>query len=230
MTYPKVALLIVANNSHRPAVVLIHGLHQNDWVMKPLSYKLQRLGFAPYLYHYRSLKDPLSVHSQRLHRFMSHAMLYRPHIIAHSLGGLVARQFLLDYPHFEMGRIVTLGTPHQGSTTAHYIKRLIPALIGQSYHNALDGHLPDTQHTPQIELGVIAGTKATGLGQPFLFYHHKKHPAINSPHDGTVFVSETQLSWAKDHITLPVSHTGMLMNGEVASQAAYFLQHGHFQK
>ncbi|MDO4251514.1 MAG: alpha/beta hydrolase [Moraxella sp.] len=228
MTCQKVVSPIVANNPKQPSVILIHGLYQKDWAMRPLAHRLKQLGFVPYLYHYDSLKSPLSAHSQRLLRFINHAGLDRTHIIAHSLGGLVVRQFLLDHPAIQLGRIVTLGTPHQGSTVAHYVKRLIPTLIGQVYHNALDGRLPDHQTSPNVELGVIAGSKAVGIGQPFLSHYHKKHPTNDSLHDGTVLVSETRLSWAKDHIIVPASHTGMLLDLTVAKHSAYFLEHGCF--
>lgn len=224
MISPKVVSLIVANKPQ--AVVLIHGLHQNDWVMKPLAYRLKKLGFCPYLYRYHSLSDTLSTHSKHLHRFIKHANLQKTHLVAHSLGGLVVRQFLHDYSCDSIGRVVTLGTPHLGSIVAHYVHQLCPPLVGRSYQNALDGNLLD--RTPNIQLGAIAGHKAIGLGQPILAYHRKKHSLADSRHDGTVFVFETQLSWAKDHITLDVSHTGMLVDKTVALQAGHFLTHGIF--
>lgn len=48
-------------------------------------------------------------------------------------------------------------------------------------------------------------------------------------HDGTVYVAETRLPNAADHIILPVTHTGMLHDKTVARQTAYFLRHGCFQ-
>jgi hypothetical protein len=45
-----------------------------------------------------------------------------------------------------------------------------------------------------------------------------------------VAVEETQLAGASDHIVLPISHTGMLLSAAVAHQAAYFLQHGGFER
>ena len=49
-------------------------------------------------------------------------------------------------------------------------------------------------------------------------------------HDGTVYVSETKLASASDHIVLPVTHTGMLIDKNVTQQAIYFLQHGEFER
>ena len=48
------------------------------------------------------------------------------------------------------------------------------------------------------------------------------------PNDGSVAVSETRLPGATDHITLPVSHMGMLLSARVARETGGFLVHGHF--
>ena len=71
-------------------------------------------------------------------------------------------------------------------------------------------------------VGVIAGSMGFGLGRLFA--------DLDADHDGTVLVEETRLPGAKDHIVVGTSHTGMLFSGEVAEQAAHFLQHGAFKR
>jgi hypothetical protein len=70
------------------------------------------------------------------------------------------------------------------------------------------------------ELGIVAGTQPIGLGQ---FLAH-----FDEDNDGTVAVSETRMPGATDHITLPVSHLGMLMSARVARQTGLFLTQGRF--
>ena len=53
-------------------------------------------------------------------------------------------------------------------------------------------------------------------------------PELPEPHDGAVAVEETRLPCARDHIVLPVSHSGMLLSQAVAEQAAAFLRDGRF--
>ena len=129
---------------------------------------------------------------------------------------------------------MTLGTPHVGSVCADYIWRLSPAVVGRSYVDALDGTVPPLP--AHITLGVIAGNRPYGLGQLFLQYHNRKlRKADNMPsaehllHDGTVYIEETKIEAATDHIVLPVSHTGMLVDKGVTTQVIYFLQHGQFE-
>ena len=86
-------------------------------------------------------------------------------------------------------------------------------------------------------MGVIAGNRPYGLGQVFLQYHNRKLRKADSPlldeylvHDGTVYLKETKLDAATDHLIMPVSHTGMLIDNNVAKQTEYFLQHGQFKR
>ena len=53
---------------------------------------------------------------------------------------------------------------------------------------------------------------------------------IEEENDGSVAVAETRLSGARDHIVLPVSHSGMLFSREVARQVGHFLTHGTFAR
>lgn len=221
----------------KPRIILIHGLHQAPFIMRPLAKRLQAQGFDTHQYSYRSMRDTISTNSQRLNDWLqsNHHPTQLIDLVGHSLGGLIIRDFVSHYPQWQVGRCVTLGTPHQGSICADYIWRLTPAIVGQSYVDALDGSVaPLPEH---ITLGVIAGDYPYGLGQLLLQHHRRKLRKDNSPlleqylaHDGTVYVSETKLAAASDHMIMPVSHTGMLVNKSVAEQTAYFLRHGQFKR
>ncbi len=216
-------------------VILIHGLHQTPWIMKKLARRLQSEGFDTYQYGYRSLRDGIKVNSAQLNEWLeqNHHPDEAIDLVGHSLGGLIIRDFVAHYSKWQIGHCVTLGTPHVGSVCADYIWRLTPFMVGRSYTDALDGTvapLPD-----HITLGVIAGNHPYGLGQVFLHYHNRKLRKQGTSllsdacaHDGTVYVSETKVEGASDHIVLPVSHTGMLVNQKVAEQTCYFLEHGQF--
>lgn len=218
-------------------VILIHGLHQAPFIMRPMAKRLQAQGIATHPYGYRSLRDGIETHSAGLNQWLNanHHPDEPIHMVAHSLGGLVIRDFIHRYPNWHIGRCVTLGTPHNGSICADYIWRLLPIVMSHSYKNALDGTVAPLPE--QVQLGVIAGNKPQGLGQPFLQYHNHKRrksglllPEAQLAHDGTVYVSETQLATATDHLIMPVTHTGMLVNDDVARQTAYFLANAVFKR
>ncbi|MBF0658664.1 alpha/beta fold hydrolase [Psychrobacter sp. NG25] len=218
-------------------VILIHGLHQTAWIMRPLAKRLQAAGFDTHQYGYRSMRDGIKTNSQRLNAWLesNHNPDKPTDLIGHSLGGLIIRDFIAHYPQWKIGRCVTLGTPHNGSVSGDYIWRLAPSIVGKSYEQALDGTVAPLPKG--IELGVIAGNKAQGLGQPILAYHNRKLRKTNNlpsaehlMHDGTVYIKETKIEAAADHIVMPVSHTGMLVDKSVAKQAVYFLQNGQFAR
>ena len=217
-------------------VILIHGLHQTALIMRPLAKRLQAAGCVTHQYGYRSMRDGIKTNSARLNAWLeeNHHPDQPIDLVGHSLGGLIIRDFVAQYPKWQIGRCVTLGTPHNGSISGDYIWRLAPAIVGKSYEQALDGTVAPLPKG--IELGVIAGNKAQGLGQPILAYHNRKlrkaDLEISSEklaHDGTVYISETKLISATDHIVLPVTHTGMLVNKAVAEQTIHFLQNGQFK-
>lgn len=222
--------------SQKNLVILIHGLHQTAWIMRPLAKRLQAQGLDTHQFGYRSMRDGIKTNSARLNTWLQ--LNHNPNqpidLVGHSLGGLIIRDFIAHYPEWNIGRCITLGTPHNGSVSGDYIWRLIPAIVGKSYEQALDGTVAPLPKG--IELGVIAGNKAKGLGQPILSYHNRKKrkedSRLNSKslqHDGTVYVTETQLASATDHIVLPVTHTGMLVNKEVAEQVCWFLHNAQFR-
>ncbi len=142
------------------------------------------------------------------------------HFVGHSLGGLVIRRLFNDFPDQRPGRIVTLGTPHQGSRIArtlgsHSASRWI---LGRSLEGGLLGELPPW--SGERELGSIAGTMSIGSAWVV--------PGLPSPNDGTVAEVETQLSNMADHVTVRTSHMGLLLSSEAARQVCAFLRTGRF--
>lgn len=218
-------------------VILIHGLHHAPLIMRPLAKHLQAQGFEAHRYGYHSMRDGIKINSARLNTWLeeNHHPDQPIDLVGHSLGGLIIRDFVTQYPKWQIGRCVTLGTPHMGSICADYLWRFAPAVVGRSYVDALDGTVaPLPKH---IELGVIAGNRPYGMGQLFLHHHNHKLCKADVPplkqqlvHDGTVYVEETKMAAAVDHIVMPVSHTGMLVDKEVANQVIYFLQYGKFKR
>ena len=203
-------------------IILLHGLHMHSWVMKPLAYLLEQEGFEVALFDYCSVLHSMNRHVEDLARWIDENHADETlHFVGHSLGGLVLRNFAAAYPDKVSGRIVTMGTPHQGSRAAQRVLNLglQKPVLGGSYKGALDGSMPELP--VGIELGSIAGNKPYGLGRVL---------GLHGAHDGTVLVSETHCPNMRDHVVLPVSHSGMLFNRKTAEQVVAFLHDGYFKK
>jgi len=74
-------------------VILIHGLHQTAWVMRPMAKRLQVQGFRTHQYAYRSMRDDIQTNSRRLNDWLTqyHDPEQPIDLVGHSLGGLIIR-------------------------------------------------------------------------------------------------------------------------------------------
>jgi pimeloyl-ACP methyl ester carboxylesterase len=203
-------------------VVYLHGLWLAGHESLLLRRRLRRLfGLEVAVFRYPSVSATMAEVTARLQAFIDKEKPQELHLIGHSLGGLVAYRFLERYPEQPPGRVVFLGTPSVASRAAAQVGRARwgGALLGRCVGEELLTTRARTWATPR-ELGIIAGTRPQGLGR---FVVH-----FDEPSDGTVSVGETRLPGATDHITLPVSHLGMLVSASVAREIGSFLAHGRF--
>ncbi len=177
------------------------------------------------LFSYPSVRGTLDENSAMLAAFVRDQETDVAHIVGHSLGGVLALRMHANNPGFLPGRVVCLGSPLTGSRAANYLNELEWAeeIVGRSvpdamiYQTANDWVSKVAEHR---DIGVIAGTVPLGFGRLVANF--------DEDNDGTVSVSETRLSGAKDHLIMPVSHKGMLVSANVADQAAAFIKRGEF--
>jgi pimeloyl-ACP methyl ester carboxylesterase len=202
------------------SLILVHGLWFNGMDMSLLGRRLRRAGYDVHRFSYRSVRNTPRENAVLLEAFA--AALDAPviHFVAHSLGGIVVRHLFHNYPDQRPGRVVTLGTPHRPSSAASNLLRWStgPIMLGESIREGLLGGAPPWP--ADRELGSIAGDLRLGLGLIV--------PGIAQPSDGTVAVDETILPGMTDHVTLPVSHFGMLLSRRVFRETEQFLRHGRF--
>jgi pimeloyl-ACP methyl ester carboxylesterase len=204
------------------AVVYVHGLWMSGGESLLLRRRLSReFGMDVHPFRYATASSTMTEITSRLQGFVRGLEASRLHFVGHSLGGLVIYRFLERYPKQPPGRVVFLGTPSVASRAAVQAAhiRLVASAMGRSVQDELL-RPRDRRWKTDRELGIIAGTRALGVGQ-FL-------ARFEEDCDGTIGVSETQLPGATDHITLPVSHLGMLVSSRVAKETGAFLQDGRF--
>ncbi|MGE4565320.1 MAG: esterase/lipase family protein [Victivallaceae bacterium] len=117
------------------AVVLVHGLIHRSWVMAKLGRELCRRGYTVYLFDYRTTRGTLAMHAAEFREYLlAVAADFKPgpiHLIAHSMGGLVARLALgndgMLAPE-RRGKLIFLAVPHGGSPVAAVWLRRLPGL------------------------------------------------------------------------------------------------------
>ncbi|MBF0471401.1 MAG: alpha/beta hydrolase [Gammaproteobacteria bacterium] len=205
--------------AEKEAIVLVHGLWMSGLEMGLLEQRLRRGGYLTTRFRYPSVTHAIAQNSAALNRFLLTVPGERLHFVAHSLGGLVVRQLLHDFPEQRSGRVVTLGTPHQRSLAAAVLSLnpLLNRLLGKG-GEALTSSLPPWQGAR--DLGSIAGTLPLGMGALLT--------RLPRPHDGVVTVTETCLPRMGDHLLLKSNHFGLLFSAKVAQETLFFLKNGHF--
>ena len=203
-------------------VVYVHGLWMSGSESLLLRRRLAReFGMEVHPFRYAAAAATMTDITARLQKFVRDLRASRLHFVGHSLGGLVIYRFLERYPQQPPGRVVFLGTPSVASRAAVQAShiRLVASLMGRSVADELL-RPRERRWEADRELGIIAGTQPLGFGQLLAKF--------DEDCDGTIAVSETQLPGATDHITLPVSHLGMLVSARVARETGGFLQEGRF--
>jgi pimeloyl-ACP methyl ester carboxylesterase len=206
--------------------VLVHGLWMNGVEAGLLRHRLESdHGIPSTLFQYGTFEAGFGANADRLRDFLDTVEAERVHLVGHSTGGLMALVALDRRPFERPGRVVCLGSPLRGSIAADRLAALggeLGAMIlGPTGREGLLGQVL-TRYEGDRDVGVIAGTTAVGAGMVL--------GILPEPNDGTVAVVETQLPGIRDHLTLPVTHTGLLVSLEVAAQTAYFLRHGRFNR
>jgi pimeloyl-ACP methyl ester carboxylesterase len=144
------------------------------------------------------------------------------HVVAHSLGGLITCEAFSRHADLPPGRVVLLGSPVRGARAAREVaaRWYGPSMLGPLATAEL-ARERDCAWRPSREVGVIAGSRAVGLGRVFA--------DLPLPNDGTVCVDETRLPGAAAHRIYDVSHTGMLLSSTVAAATVQFLASGSFE-
>ena len=199
-------------------VVLLHGLWMPAASMTLVARRLAAAGFAPELFGYRTVRGGPAETVPRLAECLRAG---RAHVVAHSLGGLVALATLQHAPSVEVGRVVCLGSPLSGSAAASGVTAHGWGVfaLGSSAGLLRDGCGPGAAG---VEVGVVAGRTPVGLGRFFA--------GFRGDNDGTVAVEETRIAGLADHVTVRASHLGLLASADAAGHAIAFLRTGRFAR
>jgi pimeloyl-ACP methyl ester carboxylesterase len=193
-------------------VVLIHGLARTPLSLLGLARDLRRAGHETRLMGYSGAIESYHGIVERVRRRLREAAA-RPEpyaVIGHSLGGLIVRAALADWPgELPLPRmIIMLGTPNHSSRLARRFHRWWPYRLvnGECGQLLAQPEFFASLPVPAVPTTIIAGTRGWP-GARGLFG--------TEPNDGVVAVAETRLGSAAAPIEVRASHTFMMNNPRV---------------
>ncbi len=209
-------------------VVLLHGLARTSSSMNRMQEALLKENFLVANVDYPSRDYAIEelatmAVEEGLDMCRAHDGVARIHFVTHSLGGILVRQYLSMETIDELGRVVMLGPPNQGSGA---VDELVD-VPGFDWINGPAGRqlgkgeesVPLKLGPVDFELGVIAGT-------------HTIDPitsaVLDDPDDGRVSVVDTQVEGMDDFVVVEHSHAFMMRMQRPISLTIEFLRNGSF--
>jgi pimeloyl-ACP methyl ester carboxylesterase len=211
-------------------VVLLHGLMRGATSMNKMQRGLDEAGFITANIDYPSRDYTIEELADiavpdGLAACREHDGIERIHFVTHSLGGILLRQFLSTNDVPELGRVVMLGPPNQGSLAADEMVDVpgfdwINGPAGKQLGKGEES-VPLKLGPANFELGIIAGNRTI---DPIT------SAVLPNPDDGRVSVEDTKLEGMADFVVVEHSHAFMMRMQRSIDLTIAFLKDGKFSE
>ncbi len=214
-------------------VVLLHGLARTNRTMEPLAKALRAEGYRAINLQYTSTEKTIEqIVADGFPRALQCAEKYQCetiHIVTHSMGGIVTRLALQKKTLDNLGRVVMISPPNQGSELAEslntswwlgWIYRWRNGPAGEQLGTGTDS-VPKQLGPVTYPTGIITGDHHNAAD----YWFSKIIPGRD---DGKVAVEEAKVDGMADFMVVPHHHTSIMKKKVVIEKTISFLRTGSF--
>ncbi len=215
------------SENSRECVICLHGLRSSSHVWKKLQKQLVVEGYNVLLINYPSSKFPIEkLAEEALVPAISRCRKKQNekiHIVAHSLGSILARYYLQENDVAELGRVVMVSPPNNGSELVekfHYVPgfRFINSPAGMQLGTDENGLIKSLE-IPDYEFAVLTGSRSINWIESCF---------IPANDDGRVSIQSAKLKNMKEFKVIKTNHHFIPYKKETIQSIINFIKHGTF--
>ncbi len=208
----------------------MHGMGRSNRAMTSMQEKLAREGYQTVNLGYASTKKNIqTIAREDYPKGVERCQQFQPksiHFVTHSLGGIVLRQAFSEKKPENLGRVVMLSPPNQGSKLVDKIKnwslfRWITGPAGQQLVSGKEG-VPAQLGKADFPVGIITGNSHA-------FFDSWFASIIPGRDDGKVSIASAQLEGMSDFLITGDTHPFIMNSVYVQQETVHFLRHEKFQ-
>ena len=208
-------------------VIVVHGLGRTSASMAILVSRLENAGFRVVSFGYPSRSEPIETLVELLETEVGQCCSSEAetlHFVAHSMGGVLVRNYLSQRPEVHQGRVVMLSPPSQGSELVDAfadspLRRLFLGPAGSQLGTDSAG-ITSRLGPVRFGLGIVTGDRSINPLGSWL---------IPGPDDGKVGVDRAMVDGATDFIVVSATHTFIMNRRDVSEEVVHFLRQGRFR-
>jgi triacylglycerol lipase len=209
-------------------VILLHGLCRTSRSLTKMQHALARAGYAAWNVNYPSRTAPIK---ELADNAIGEAIAVcrqngatKIDFVTHSMGGILVRSYLARHDVPELGRVVMLTPPNEGSEVVDKLGNLsLFKWINGPAGNELGtdkNSVPNQIGPAHFPVGVIAGDRSINWINSLLL--------IPGRNDGKVSVARAKLPGMSDFKVIHATHSFIARNNEAIRLTIQFLQAGKF--
>jgi triacylglycerol lipase len=213
--------------SAQETVILLHGLCRTSHSMAKMEraltaagYRVQNVSYPSRTAHIQKLAD------DAIGKAVADCQrngATKIDFVTHSLGGILVRSYLARHALPELGHVVMLAPPNQGSEVVDklgwlFLFKWINGPAGNELGTGTNS-TPNQLGPVNYPVGVIAGDRSINWINSLL---------IPGADDGKVSIERTKLAGMSDHIVIHTAHPFIMKNREAIRQTIQFLRSGAF--